>query len=169
MTQTSYAPSQGRKKSLAEIAQITNFGKTMLFRIKNCVRNNDETTLRNLLSPSTSKPGVSTVLTEEENDKVPECLIFAAKRGFAVGKDTLKSILAQIASDGRPSWKNRTPCDAEIRYFRVRHRELAFWNSEDKDNAKFKGESYSHVDGFFKVLRDVEINNPGIISDDDRI
>ncbi len=41
-TQAGYTPSQGRKNSLGEIAQITNFGKTILFRIKNSVRDNDE-------------------------------------------------------------------------------------------------------------------------------
>ncbi len=40
---------------------------------------------------------------------IAERLIFAAKRGFAVGKDSLKSIMAQIASDGRPNWKRGVP------------------------------------------------------------
>ncbi len=36
-------------------------------------------------------------------------LIYDGKRGFAVGKDTLKSLMSQIASDGRPSGKTGHP------------------------------------------------------------
>ncbi len=41
------------KKSSREIAQITNFGTTALFRINNCLRNNDEAALSDHLNPST--------------------------------------------------------------------------------------------------------------------
>ncbi len=58
-----------------------------------------------MLSLITYKPGASTVLTSEEEEMVVGRLIFAAKRGFAVGKESLKSLMIQIASDGRPIWK----------------------------------------------------------------
>ncbi len=68
------------------------------------------------------KAGVSTVLTSEEESMIAERLIFAAKRGFAVGEDTLKSLMSQIASDGRRRWKRGPPSDDAIRSFRARHR-----------------------------------------------
>ncbi len=91
---------------MREIAQITNVGTTTLFRIQNCLRNNDEAALSNSLNPSTTKPAVSTVLTKEEDDMIAERLIFMAKRGFAVSKETLKSIMTLIASDGCPICKS---------------------------------------------------------------
>ncbi len=57
------------------------------------------------------------MLTAEEEAMIVERLIFGGERGFAVGKDALKSIMMQIVSDGRPSWKNRAPTDDTIRAF----------------------------------------------------
>ncbi len=68
---------------------------------------------------------------------IAERPIFAGKRGFAVGKDTLKSLMSQIASDGRPMWKNGIPLDDNIRAFRARHREITFRKAENKGKAKF--------------------------------
>ncbi len=55
-----------------------------------------------MLSPSTNKTGSSTVLTTEEEAMIVERLIFAGEREFAVGKDALKSVMVQIASDWPP-------------------------------------------------------------------
>ncbi len=46
---------------------------------------------------------------------------------------------------------------------------MTFRNSENKDVAKFREESYIHVNGFFKTLREIERLNPRIISDGERI
>ncbi len=45
------------------------------------------------------------MLTNEEETMVVERLIFAAKRAFAADKDSQKSLMTQIASDGRQVWK----------------------------------------------------------------
>ncbi len=66
-----------------------------------------------------------------------ERVIYAGKRGFAVGKDTSKPLMSQIASDGRPSWKDGVPSEDATRAFRARHREIAFKNAENKDRSKF--------------------------------
>ncbi len=44
------------------------------------------------------------MLTSEEEDMIAMRLIFAAKRVLTVRKDSLKSAIAQIASDERPNW-----------------------------------------------------------------
>ncbi len=89
------------KKSFREIARITNFGKSTPGRKHKCLRNDDQGALAKMLSPSSHKPGASTAVTNEEEKRITEHLIFAAKRGFAADKDMLKSIMTQIASDGR--------------------------------------------------------------------
>ncbi len=85
--------------------------------------------------PSTYKKGQSTVWTSEEEAMLTERLIYAGKRGFAAGKDTLKSLMSQIASDGRSSWKDGVPSEDATRAFRARHREITFRNAENKDRS----------------------------------
>ncbi len=157
------------KKSLREIARITNVDKSKLSRINRFLQSNDEAALERMLSSATCKRGATTVVTAEEEKMIAERLIFAAKRGYVAGKDSLKSIMGQIASDGRPTWRNGVSCDDAIQAFRARHRELTFRNSENKDKAKIREENCSHVEGFFKALKEVERSNPGILSDADRI
>ena len=96
-------------------------------------------------------------------------IICAASRGFAINDGMLKTLMAKIASDGRPGWKNGIPGPDAIHSFRARHRELAYRNQEDKYNARLKGESYYHVDTVFQVLRRLEISNPGLLQDPDRV
>ncbi len=75
----------------------------------------------------------STVLTSEEETMSTERLIYDGKRGLAVGKDTLKPFISQIASDGRPSSKDGVPSEDAIRAFRARDREITF-----KDRSKYR-------------------------------
>ncbi len=87
---------------MREIALATSSDKSTLSRINKCLRNNDETALRKMLSPSTNKTGASTVLTTEEEAMIVERLIFAGERVSGVGKDALKSVMVQIASNWPP-------------------------------------------------------------------
>ncbi len=89
-------------RSLRDIAQITNVDKSTPSRIGKCLCSNDKVTLEKMLCPSTYKRGAS---TSEEEAILTERLIYARKRGFAVWKNTSKSLMSQIASDVRPSWK----------------------------------------------------------------
>ncbi len=114
---------------MRDIAQITNVDKSTLGRIGNFHHSNDDVTLEKTLCPSTYKRGVSTALTSEEEAMSTERLIYDGKRGFAVGKDTLKSLMSQMASDGRPSWKDGVPSEGAVRAFRARHREITFKNA----------------------------------------
>ncbi len=45
------------------------------------LRNNDESALQKLLSPSSIRPGVKTVLTSEEEDVIAETPNFPSKKG----------------------------------------------------------------------------------------
>ncbi len=58
-----------------------------------------------MLNPCKVKGGAPTILTCEEETMIVQRLIFAGKRGFDVGKESLESLKSQIASDGRPTWK----------------------------------------------------------------
>ncbi len=40
----------------------------------------------------------------------------------------------------------------------------SFKTAKKKDISKFRKESFDHVEGFFKMLKDVEKSNPGILS-----
>ncbi len=153
------------KRSLRYIAAITNFDKSTLSRIGE----NDDVTMEEMLCPSTCKKGRSTLLTSEEDAMLTERLIYAGKRWLAVGKYTLKSLMSQIASDGRPRWKDGVPSEGAIRAFRARRREITFRNAVNKDRSKFRGKSFDHVGGFFNILKDVEKSNPGILSDGDGV
>ncbi len=121
------------KRSLHDIAQTINVHKSKLIRISKF--------LEKILNPSKVKGGAPTILTSQEEAMIVQRLIFEAKRGFAVDKDSLKSLMSQISSDGRPTFKTGIPSDDAIRAFRASHREITFRNSENKDKGKFKGES----------------------------
>ncbi len=153
-TKASPSSSQRGKKIIARYRpNYPNVDKSTLSRIGKCLRSNDEVTLEKMLCPSTYKRGQSTVLTSEEEAMLTERLIYAGKRGFAVGKDTLKSLMSRIASDGRPSWKDGVPSEDAIRAFRARHREITFRNAENKDRSKFSGRKLrSH----WRVLQNFE-------------
>ncbi len=77
------------KRSLRDSAEITNVDKSTLFRIGKCLRSNDDVMLEKMLGPSMYKRSASTVLTSEEEAILMERLIYAEKRGYAVGKDML--------------------------------------------------------------------------------
>ncbi len=47
---------------------------------------------------------------------------FAANSVFAVGVDSLKSKMFEIASDERPTWTSGVASDAKLRLFRARLR-----------------------------------------------
>ncbi len=56
-------------------------------------------------SPS-HKPGTSNVVLER---MIAERLILATESGLTADKDILKSIMTQIASDGRRTWASGAP------------------------------------------------------------
>ncbi len=121
--------SQGGKRSLRDIAPITNVDKSTLSKICKCFLSNDDETLEKLLCPSTYKRVAPTLLTSEEEAMLTE------------RKDSLNSLMVQIASDGRPSWKDGVHSEDAIWAFRARHREITFRNAENKDRSKIGEEA----------------------------
>lgn len=65
--------------------------------------------------------------------------------------------------------ENSLPYSDTIRSFRARHRELAYSHQEDKDNAKLKAENYYPYGHLFQMLHRVEVSNPGLLQDPDRV
>ncbi len=71
------------------------------------------------------------------------------EEGMLLGRTRKKSLMSQIASDGRPNWKGGVSSEGAIRAFRARNREITFKNAEKKDRSKlgekasitFKGSS----------------------------
>ena len=80
-------------------------------------------------------PGRKYIFNAIEEQILSEQMICAASRWFAINDDMLKNLMAKIASEGRPGWKNGILYPDAIRSFRARHRELAYRNQEDKDSA----------------------------------
>ncbi len=76
------------KRSLRDIAQTTNVPKSTLCRICKFLRENNKIGLEMMLNLSKVKGGAQA-----------KRLIFAGKRDFAVGKDSLKYLIPQIALD----------------------------------------------------------------------
>ena len=113
--------------------------------------------------------GRPTVLTLEEENMIVKRITFAAERGFALTVPALKTIIAKIAAGGRPGWLSRLPCDDAVRSFRARHHEITFRNSENKDSAKLKGESFEHVLSYVTALKQVDTVHPGIFRNADRL
>ncbi len=154
---------------MRDIAQITNVDKFTLGRIGNFHHSNTDVTLEKMLCSFTCKRDASTVLASEEEAMSTERLIYDVNRGLAVWKDTLRSLMSQIASDGRPNWKDGVPYEDAVRAFRARHREITFKNAKKNCRSKCRRESFDHVEGLFTMLKDVEKSNPGILSDGDRL
>ena len=91
-----------------------------------------------------------------------------ASKKFAMDLLTLGSVMASIATNGRKRFKSGIPSAAVIRYFRARNPDITFRNSENKENAKLKGESFEHVQTYAHALRQVEKETPDIFEDGDR-
>ncbi len=83
------------RRSLRDIAQATNVDKSTLSRISKFLGENNNIGLEKMLNLSKVKGGAPTIRISEEEAIIAERLIFAGKRGFAVGNDSLKSLMSQ--------------------------------------------------------------------------
>lgn len=110
------------KHSVRTIAVSTNVSKSTASRMSQCLSRNDEEGVQKIVSAA--RRGRRHVLTVEEESTIVQRLVHAAKEGAPVRNDALKSMMIQVASDGRPAWKNGIPSDAALRSFRARHSEL---------------------------------------------
>ncbi len=77
------------------MAQARNAPKSALCRIRKFPRGNNKIELEKMLKHSKLKGDAPTILTSEEEAAMAEPLIFAGKRGCAVGEDSLKSLMCR--------------------------------------------------------------------------
>ena len=137
--------------SLRKIAAATELSKTVVGDIKELLRTGDSEAVETQVMVNRMQ-GRPTILTAEEEAMLAGRLVFAASRRSAVDIDGIKRIMGHVAADGRPGWKNGVPSNDVVRSFRARHREITYRSCENKDCAKLKGESYSHVKGFLRFF-----------------
>jgi len=103
-----------------EIAHLTGAPKSAVVDIKRKMEDQDERGLRKLISPKRSE--AQRVLKAEEDGMIVSHFLWAARRGFALEVDQVKSIMGRIANDGRGNnYMNGVPSDDAIRSFRARH------------------------------------------------
>lgn len=68
--------------------------------------------------------GILAVLTADEEQLFIKRLLFCASRGAALGYDSLQCMIARIALNGRPGFKNGTHCQDKWRACRARYPEM---------------------------------------------
>lgn len=80
-----------------------------------------------------SKVGVPSVLTTDEERMIVERLNYNANKGFALGYKHLRQVIADVANDGRDrAYTNFYANGDSISSCRARHRDLTFRNSEKR-------------------------------------
>ncbi len=127
--------------SLRDIGQATDVPKSTLCTITKFLRENNKIGLEGMVNPSKVKGGARTILSIEEEAMIAEHLISAAMREFAIGKDILKSLMSQIASNGHPMWKHGIPSDDATREVTARRRKNYIQKAGNKDEVQFKGKA----------------------------
>eukprot|EP00171_Calliarthron_tuberculosum_P002548 IDg2548t1 len=156
-------------KTVRAVSSACELSIGTVMRIKKAISAKGITALEKLLNPAANRAGRKCVVTVEEETLIKQRMIFIATRGFAMDVTTLRSVLASIAADGRKGFANGIPSDSVVRSFRTRNRDITFRNTENKENAKLRGENFSHVQTYATALRQVVVHNPGIYDDENRV
>lgn len=140
-------------------------------RLHKAVKYQDDESLSKLLNPANNRAGRRRVIAKDESEMIKERIRFAASRGFAFDVDTLKGVMGEIASDGRPGFRttNGTPSDAAIRHWRATNRDTTYRKAENKTTAKLNAERFDHVQTFETALKKVGEINPGIFDNPERL
>lgn len=140
-------------------------------RISNALKSNDTEALSKLMDPESNRAGRRAVLSKVEDNLLKQRMTYAANRGFALDKNTVKSLMAQISTDGRVGFQTRSgiPSDDTLRAWRARNRDVTYRVAENKRTASLVAERYEHVCTFKKALQSVEERHSGIFSDPERV
>ena len=94
------------------------------------------------------------MLSDEEETMIFKHFQRSARRRFAVENSELKSIMGQIANDGRQrTFENGVLSHEAMQSFRARHPELRFRKVKNMEAVTIKGENYRHVKTYEVVLR----------------
>lgn len=153
-----------------EICSEAGVSRSIYYKLRTCVKRNDEEQLSSLLDPMSNRAGRKRILSDDEEEMICERLKFAASRGFAVEDDDVKQLMVQISLDGQKDiFGDSLPSDDLIRSFRTRHRDITYRSSEDKDLARIRGENYEHVKTYANLLSQINQDFPGMLHDPDRV
>jgi len=155
--------------SVRQIAERCGLSITTAQRIRKAVKESDNAPLETLLDPVTHHAGRPTVLEPAEDELIVDKAYEAARRGFALDNNIMKSIQAKIADDGRLGFTNGVPSDAALRSFRARNRSITLRGAENIVGARLAAENYEHVQSLKTVLKEVQEKHPSIFSDPRRV
>ena len=149
----------------------TGVSRATVDRLYHAVRGKDESLQEKLVNPSRNRAGRKPVISRDESVMIKDRIKYAAKHGFAMSVEDMKSVMYGSASDGRKPFRTDTglPSADSIRHCRAVNRDITYRNVENKDAAKLHAENYDHVASFAKVLRDVRNDFPGIFQNPYRL
>lgn len=154
--------------SIRDVASRTGITKSIAGSISKCLKTNDAIALERLLNPELHHQGRSSVLSVEEERMIVERMSFAARRGFAFDEEDLKTVMASIASDGRPTWKDGVRSPAAVRTFRAKNPEICLRTHTIKDAEKLRAEDPEHLGSYKTVLEEINNLHPGMLKDPSR-
>lgn len=140
-------------------------------RIKDALDSENTETLNRLMDPASNRAGRRPVISKVEVNLLKQRMTFAANRGFAMDKNTVKTLMAKISADGRSGFRTPSgiPSEDAVRAWRVRNRDMTYRAVENKRTASLVAERYEHVVTFKNALQSIEAKHSGIFSDPDRV
>lgn len=156
---------------VAAIVRKTGVRRDTADRIKFSFESGNKEALDKLLDPASNRAGRRCVLSKVEDNLIKERMTYAANRGFAFAKSTLKSVMAQVSADGRTGFRtaNGIPSEDTVRSWRARNRDVTYRVAENKRTASLVAERHDHVLTFKNALAQISEKHPGIFADPDRL
>eukprot|EP00171_Calliarthron_tuberculosum_P021856 IDg21856t1 len=108
--------------TVAEAIRLTGVRKSTCYKLKKAITTNNSVALKQLVDVAHNRAGRRPVISDEENLLIAGRIRYAASRGFAFDIDTLKSVMAQVAADGREGFRtvSGVPSDDAVRAWRAR-------------------------------------------------
>ena len=126
--------------------------------------------LGGLLNPSKNRRGRRAVFDEEEEEMILSGMKGFASKGRSLDDGGARSLMAQIADDGRRvKCRDGIPSADAMRPFRVRHPELSHRRGQAKELAKVRGESSSHAKTCVGVLKEVFKEHPELLQNPEAV
>lgn len=153
------------------VSKTTGVPRTTCSRLNIALKEEDNTALQRLLSPSCNRAGRQPVITIAESQLIKEQIRHASVRGFAMDDNQLRVIFAKIANDGRKCFKteNGLPSMDVIRRWRAHNRDVTHRKAEHKNSAKLHAEGSSHIETLKSAFQTISTANPGIFDDASRL
>ena len=148
----------------SQVVRQTGGSRAIVDRLYHAVQRKDESLQEKLLNPSMNRAGRKPYISRDESVMIKDRINYAAKHGLPMSVEDMESVMYEIASDGRKSFRTDTglPSADAIRHWRAASKYITYRNIENKYAAKPQTENYEDVASFAKVLRDVRNDLPGI-------